>query len=185
MRKFVPVLLLAALFSCNPSKAYLCTHYHIIAGFDPGTGFLSASVQMVFVAKRHHADSLGFQLDSSLKVQTLAAQDLDRYVYLRSDTGRLVLYLEDPIAPGDQLHISLQYSGYLSRSDLDSSLLWIPANLDTKPFTMDAELALPDSWKVLRPEAVPVQGSKWLIRSADPVSSIGITVAREKPEHTR
>ena len=181
MRPLIPLLLAASLYACSPHKEYSFTHYYVAAGFDPGSGRLSSSVQMVFRAKRYYADSLGFLLDPGLEVNTLAAQDLDRYLYTHSDTGRLVLYLEDPLAPGDQLHISLHYSGTLNGGGLDSSLLWIPFNREAGPFTMDAKLVLPDSWRVFRPEARRGRRGEWMISPANPVNSIRIVLVQAKP----
>jgi hypothetical protein len=47
----IPFFLVSLLYSCSPEKSYMFTHYHVVTGFDPGSGNFSASVQMVYKAE--------------------------------------------------------------------------------------------------------------------------------------
>jgi hypothetical protein len=193
VKKLPAILLGTVLFSCNPYEPYFFTHYHIQAELDPGSGRISANVQMVFVARNEYSDSICFRLNPGLNLQTLAAQDLEHYIYRQSDSGWLVIFLEDPIGPNDQLHISLSYSGQLSESTLkvreedprdfiqmDSNLLWYPASEDTRPFTYQVKFDLPGSWQMLQPNAEEVHRGKWLIRSGEPQKSMNFLFARRQ-----
>lgn len=168
------------LFSCNPYEQYAFTHYHIQAELDPGTGHISANIQMVFVARREYHDSICFQLNPDLRIQSLAAQELEFYRFNQGDSGRLVLYIEEAVRPYDKLHISLSYSGRLSEqavTSLDSTLLWYPVNQDSSPCTYLAKLALPGGWQVTHPEAQTGKHGKWQLQSEMPCSSIEIRIA--------
>ena len=84
---------------------------------DPGQGFLSANVQMVFVPRQRYSDSICFRLDPGLRIHSLAAQELKHYSFKQSGGGWLVLYLQDPVESHDQLHISMSYSGTLKSAE--------------------------------------------------------------------
>jgi hypothetical protein len=193
VKRLHAILLGTVLFSCNPYEPYFFTHYHIQAELDPGTGLISANVQMVFVARQDYSDSICFRLNPALNIHTLAAQNLEHYIYRQSDSGWLVIFLEDPIGPRDQLHISLSYSGQLLGStrkvreedqkdfmQLDSTLYWYPANQDTWPFTFQAKFALPGSWQIIRPDASTGRHGKWLIHSGEPQKSMNILFTRKQ-----
>jgi hypothetical protein len=179
-------------FSCNPYERYLLTHYNIQAEYNPETASLAANVQMVLVAGREYRDSICFRLNPGVEIRSLAAQELEHYEFNKADSGRLVIFIEEPVATGDQLHISLSYSGKLGSIDrkknahgdpvpiepgitiMDSALYWIPVNDDTVPFTLRAKFALPGNWYISRPAANAGRHGKWLIETVKPQHSLSI-----------
>ncbi|MFC2115629.1 hypothetical protein ACFLTU_04100 [Bacteroidota bacterium] len=168
------------LISCNPYDQYSLTHYFIQAEVDPSTALLSANVQMVLVARREYHDSICFNLNTGLEIQALTAQELKHYDFYKSESGRLVLYIQDPVFPNDQLHISMSYSGRLAGQEvlnLDSSLLWYPSNEDTKPCTYLAKIALPGSWQIIQPEVSTGKHGKFLVQNQNPQDFIDIVFA--------
>jgi hypothetical protein len=138
--------------SCNPYQPYYFTHYHIIASYDPASTSLSASVQMVFIPDQEYHDSITFQLNDKVDIHSLTAQELKYYEF---DTGRLVLYIEDPVMPGEQLHISLNYSGVIGYEhtlypDLDPGLTLDQEQVPDQQPVLDQQPA-PDQQPVLDP----------------------------------
>lgn len=177
MKNPVYILLVAVLFSCSPHEQYHHTHYNIQAELDPGSKLFSANLQIVLVARQEYRDSICFSLNPDLNIHALAAQELEHYLFRVSDSSRLVLYLEDPVSPGDELLISMSYSGHLPGNGitlLDPSTGWYPVNEDSHPCTYLIKLALPGSWKVSNPAAGTGEHGKWLIQSQDPEEAIRI-----------
>ena len=182
MKKLLCILLGTVLFSCNPYEQYIVTHYYVQAEIDPSTSSISANVQIVFVARKEYHDSICFFLNPGVEIHSLAAQELEHYVFQETGTGELVLYTEDPVFPGDQLHISLSYSGLLGNQEihhLDSSLLWYPVNEDTQPCTYQAKFALPGSWQINDPEVSFGKHGKWLLQARKPRDAFKIEFTRE------
>ena len=150
----ITFLILLGLVSCNPYQPYNFTHYHMIAEVDPEADKLDANLQMVFVAHSDYYDSIVFWLNEGFEISNLTAQGLKHYEF--KEGGRLVLYNQNPVIKGDQLHISLSYSGKpglnfdpekLSMS-LDSSLYWYPWNGDIQTMTYNFSLELPDGYEI-------------------------------------
>ena len=169
------------LFSCNPHEQYSFTHYNIQAELDPDKGYFSANMQMVYVAHKEYTDSICFDLNPDVSIHTLTVQELEHFRFYGNDKGILVLYIEEPVHPNDQLHISLSYSGRLDEQTLtamDSTLCWYPANEDTQPFTYQVKLALPGNWYISHPEANTGKHGKWQIQSENPQSSLELAFAR-------
>lgn len=173
-------LLGMVLFSCNPYEQYSFTHYYIQVEVEPESSLLSANVQMVFVARQEYHDSICFSLNPGVEIQALTAQNLRYYKFYGPDTGRLVLYIDDPVLPDVQLHISMSYSGRLSKQEvwqLDSSLLWYPVNEDTQPCTYHAKFALPGYLQISHPEANTDKHGKLLVQNLEPGNFIEIVFA--------
>ena len=179
-------LILTGLVSCNPYQSYYCTHYHMIAELDPETGSLTANLQMVFVASKTYSDSIVFRLNKGLEVGSLSSQGL-KYYESEGD-GRLVLHIQDSVVPGDQLHISMSYSGHPGFSSdhpesvymLDSSLYWYPWNEDIQVMTYDCLIDIPDSYLIQ--STLPVSQSKgvWLLQNRGPVSHVILHIRKNK-----
>lgn len=143
----------------------------------PDSAWLSANVQMVFVARQEYNDSICFDLNPGVDIHSLTAESLEHYLFGEYQSGKLVLYLEDPVLPNKQLHIALSYSGSLSPdgiSRLDSNLAWYPANANTRPCTYHAKFALPGTWQISHPEAGIGAHGKWLLQSPEPKRSLDI-----------
>ena len=87
MKKLLVIFLLLSGFSCNPYNPYFFTHYHITASYDPSTTSLSANVQMVFVAGQEYHDSITFQLNESVEILSLTAQELKYYEFNKGLRG--------------------------------------------------------------------------------------------------
>lgn len=182
MKKAFSFLLGLALFSCNPYEQYFFTHYYIQAELDPASALLSANVQMVYVARQDYTDSICFRLNPGVEVHSLASQELVHYRFGEYDRGMLVIYIEEPVAKNDRLHISLSYSGKISPQEvrqLDSTLFWLPANEDTGLYTYQVKIALPKPWKVMRPAASSGQHGKWQLESRKPRESLIVELERE------
>ena len=170
MKKLFVYLSGLVLLSCNPYEQHKSTHLYIQAEVDPGTGFLSSNVQMVFVAGKEYADSICFLLNPGFEIRSLAAQELEYYLFNETGSGMLVLYLEEQLNEGESLQIALSYSGKLAQHPiqrLDSATCWLPVNEDTQPCTYMAKLALPGKWRVAGPDARTGQHGKWLIEARD------------------
>lgn len=179
MKNLSCILWIIVLFSCNPYEQYFYSHYYIQAEMDPGSARFSANLQMVFVARQEYKDSICFHLNPELRIQSLASQELEHYIFRESDSGRLVLFLEDPVGPNERIHISMSYSGRLSGNrvmQMDSSICWYPVNEDSHPCTYMVKFALPGSWQVSQPDAATGQHGKWLIQSREPQNSIDISI---------
>jgi hypothetical protein len=153
MKKIWIIILILSGFSCNPYRPYNFTHYHITASYDPASTLLSANVQMVFVPIQEYHDSITFRLNEFVEIQSLTAQEL---MYFKFDRGRLVLYIEEAVMPGDQLHISLTYKGMIGGgTERDAMLkpdrLWYPVNPGIKKLTYSIELDLPEQYRLEKP----------------------------------
>lgn len=163
--RLLPAFLLL-LPACDPYVQYGSSQYYLQVEADPSSCRIAVNLQLVFLARTQHSDSLCFTLNPALGIETLTAQDLDHYRYSATDTGRLVLYLDHPVYPGDQLHISLSYKGILPDpplARLDSSLLWYPCNEESLPAGFLVKLSIPGDWRVAHPEATPGRHGKWNI----------------------
>jgi hypothetical protein len=179
-----------SLLACNPYRSYFFTHYHIIADYDPASTLLSANVQMVFIAGQEYHDSIAFRLKELVEIQSLTAQELKYYEF---EDGRLVLFIEDAVMPGDQLHISLSYAGHIGNDQatqsgsvpkkpssagpvqfqvLSPDRLWYPVNADIKQMTYSVEIELPDAYSL--EGSGERKGRNWLVTSAMPVGYIAI-----------
>ena len=182
MRKLFGFLSGLVLLSCNPYEQYSATHLYIQAEVQPESAQIAANVQMVLVAGKEYTDSICFRLNPGLKIQSIAAQELEKYRFNKNGDGKLVLYIEEKINPGEALQISLSYSGRLSRNEiqkLDSSLLWLPVNEDTRPCTYHAKFALPGKWRITNPGSGTGKHGKWLVESRDAQESLEFIFAKE------
>ncbi len=189
MKKLLIIFLILSGFSCNPYRSYYFTHYHIIASYDPATTVLSANVQLVFIPRQEYHDSITFQLNDHMEIQSLTAQELKYYEF---EDGRLVLYIEEAVMPGDQLHISLNYSGMIGNSlstktDLvpDPALglilgpdqVWYPVNPYTEKLTYFVEIGLPEAYSL---DGTGIRkGRKWQLLTEKPLGSIKIPLVTE------
>lgn len=163
MRKLFVIYLLLSALSCSPYQPYYFTHYHIIASYDPATTSLSANVQMVFVPGQEYHDSITFQINKFVEILSLTAQELKYYEF---NNGRLILYIEDAVMPGDQIHISLTYKGMIGDSPdkgtmLTPDKLWYPVNPGIDKQTYSIELDLPEHYSLEEPWRRKGQSWHW------------------------
>jgi len=163
MKKILAIILLLSTFSCNPYNPYYFTHYHITASYDPSTTSLSANVQMVFVADQAYHDSISFQLNESVEILSLTAQELKYYEF---DRGLLVLYIEDPFMKSDQIHISMTYKGLIGNGPdrgtlLTPDQLWYPVNQGIDKLTYSIVLDLPEQYSMEEPWIRNGQSWQW------------------------
>ena len=180
MRKIGIILLLLSGFSCNPYQPYYFTHYHITAEYDPASGHLSANVRMVFVPVKEYRDSITLALNEHLEIRSLAAQELRYYEFY---SGRLVLYIEEVVMPGDQLHISLAYEGRIAgEGGREAGMIpengWYPANRDINKMTYRVEMVLPDHVGLELPAIG--NGSRWEFDSVKPQDFISVSALVNK-----
>ena len=171
-------LLLSAL-SCSPYQPYYFTHYHIIASYDPATTSLSANVQMVFVPGQECHDSITFQLNESVEILSLTSQELKYYEF---DKGLLVLYIEEAVMKGDQIHISLTYHGFIGDDPdrgffLTPDKLWYPLNRGIDKLTYSIELELPEHISLEEPWIRKGQSWHWNIKK--PMAAIALPKGTE------
>lgn len=177
LRTAVITLLLALIASCNPYEPYSHTHYYIQATIDPEQANISANVQIVFIPRLEYHDSICFSLNSCLEIHSLTAQELRYYKFNDNDSGNLVLYIQEPIYPSEQLHIALSYTGKLDNKPvhkLDSGMLWYPMNPDATPATFQAKFAIPGDWQISSPQTGMGKHGKWLYQNEQPRSSINL-----------
>ena len=172
MKKLLVIFLLLSGFSCNPYRPYYFTHYHITASYDPASTSLSANVQMVFVPGQEYHDSITFQLNMFVEIQSLTAQELKFYEF---DSGRLVLYIQEAVMPGDQIHISLTYKGMIGDGPdkgtmLTPDKLWYPVNPGITKLTYSIELDLPEHYSLEEPGIR--KGQSWHWGTEKPLDSI-------------
>ncbi len=166
-------------FSCNPYQPYIFTHYHITASYDPASTQLSANVQMVFVPKQEYYDSISFRLNEFVEIQSLTAQELKYYEFER---GRLVLYIEEAVMPGDQLHISLTYKGMIGfgpgrETMLTPDRLWYPVNPGIEKLTYSIALDLPEQYSLEDPGIQ--KGQSWHLGTDEPLGAIILPLKKE------
>ena len=173
MKKLIPLLLILSGFSCNPYRQYYFTHYHITASFQPAGNSLSANVQMVFVPGQAFHDSIIFRLDEQMEIESLAAQELKYYEF---NDGRLVLYIEEPVMPGDQLHISMTYRGQFGDAPIQGSD-WYPDQESIDKLTYAVEMDLPESYEPGAP--AERKGHRWFWGTEKPLDLIVMPVVRE------
>jgi hypothetical protein len=174
MKKLLIIFLFLYGFSCNPYRPYYFTHYHINASYDPATTRLSANVQLVFVPQQEYHDSITFQLNEFVEIQSLTAQELKYYEF---ECGRLVLYIEGAVMPGDQLHISLTFKGMIGDGSdpgamLTPDRLWYPVNPDIDKLTYSIELELPEQYSLEEPGIQ--KGQSWHWDTKKPLGSIAV-----------
>jgi hypothetical protein len=172
MKKLLVIFLLLSGFSCNPYRPYYFTHYHITASYDPASTSLSANVQMVFVPEQEYHDSITFQLNEFVEILSLTAQELK---YYELDSGRLVLYIQEAVMPGDQIHISLTYKGMIGDGPdkgtmLTPDKLWYPVNPGITKLTYSIELDLPEHYSLEEPGIR--KGQSWHWGTEKPLGSI-------------
>lgn len=172
MKKLLVIFLLLSGFSCNPYRPYYFTHYHITASYDPASTSLSANVQMVFVPVQEYHDSITFQLNEFVEILSLTAQELKYYEF---DSGRLVLYIQEAVMPGDQIHISLTYKGMIGDGPdkgtmLTPDKLWYPVNPGITKMTYSIELDLPEHYSLEEPGIR--KGQSWHWGTEKPLGSI-------------
>jgi len=153
MKKLLVIFLFISAFSCNPYNPYYFTHYHITASYDPATTSLSANVQMVLVAGQEYHDSITFQLNEFVEILSLTSQELKYYEF---NKGLLVLYIEEAVMTGDQIHISLTYRGMIGDGPdrgtlLTPDKLWYPVNQGIDKLTYSIELELPGQYHLEEP----------------------------------
>ena len=159
MKNLLFIFLILSGFSCNPYDTYYYTHYHIIASYDPASSGLLANVQIVFVPQQEYRDSIILQLNEHLSIHSLTAQELRYYEF---NAGRLVLYIEEPVMPGDQLHISMNYSGIIG-DGLIPALAWYPLIPDIEKLTYSVELELPEPYSL--DNSWDNKGQRWKLQS--------------------
>jgi hypothetical protein len=174
MKKLLVIFLLLSGFSCNPYNPYFFTHYHITASYDPSTTSLSANVQMVFVAGQEYHDSITFQLNESVEILSLTAQELKYYEF---NKGLLVLYIEEVVLKGDQIHISMTYEGLIGDGPDRSNLLtpdklWYPVNRGIDKLTFSIQLDLPEQYRLEEPWIR--EGQSWHWGTKKPMASIAL-----------
>jgi len=121
---------------------------------------------MVFVAGQEYHDSITFQLNESVEILSLTAQELKYYEF---DKGLLVLYIEEAVMKGDQIHISLTYQGFIGdgsdRGDLlTPDKLWYPVNRGIDKLTYSIELDLPEHLSLEEPWIRKGQSWHWSIK---------------------
>jgi hypothetical protein len=172
MKKLLAIILFLSAFSCNPYQPYLFTHYHITASYNPATSSLSANVQMVLVAEQEYRDSIIFQLNESVEIISLTAQELKYYEF---DYGRLVLYIEDAVMAGDQIHISMTYKGMIGNGPEKGVFLtpekrWYPVNQGIDKLTYSIMLELPGQYSLEEPWIK--KGQSWHWETKKPLASI-------------
>lgn len=174
MKKLLIIFLLISGFSCNPYRPYFFTHYHVTARYDPSTTSLLANVQMVFVADQEYHDSITFQLNGSVEILSLTAQELKYYEF---DKGLLVLYIEEAVMKGDQIHISLTYQGFIGDGSgrgnfLTPDRLWYPVNRGIDKLTYSIDLDLPEHFSLEEPWTRKGQSWHWSIKK--PMAAIDL-----------
>ncbi len=177
MRILITCHIFALLVSCNPYDPYPFTHYNIKAIIEPEQAKISANVQMIFVPRQEYRDSICFSLNPGLEITSLTAQELKYYEFHTRDTGNLVLYIQDPVGPNEQLHISLSYEGTLSGEaiiSMDSSLFWYPVNSNSSPSTFQAKFALSGKWQISDPATGAGKHGKRLYATRQPLNSLNI-----------
>ena len=144
---------------------------------------IDANLQMVYVPSRAHTDSIILYLEEGLSIGSLSAQELERYVF---DNGRLILHIEETINAGDQLHISINYSGRIKFSNqpgedaflVDSSLKWFPLRNDIHDMEYNIRLVLPEEYSVKGYKRSTEKHNEYLIKSLSPSSDILFQIQR-------
>jgi len=182
LRILTSILGVLVLSSCNPYEPYPFTHYNIKAAIDPEEASISANVQMVFIPRQEHSDSICFYLNPGVEILSLTAQELKHYKFFHADTGKLVLYIQETVRPFEQLHISLSYAGKLANRSLvsmDSSIFWYPVNIDTPPSTFQAKFALPGKWQISNLTTGTGKHGKRLYQSTLPQSALNLIFTSE------
>ena len=177
MRAPAYFLILLVVASCSPYEPYSCTHYDMKLIVDPEEATISANVQMVFLPRQGYQDSICFFLNPGLEIHSLTAQALKYYEFYAGDTGNLVLYIQEPVLPNEQLHIAMSYSGRLDNQpvmNMDTSLFWYPLNTDARPCTFTAKFALPGNWEISSPPTRMGKHGKWLYQSELPHNSLNV-----------
>jgi hypothetical protein len=129
---------------------------------------------MVFVPGQEYHDSITFQLNESLEILSLTAQELKYYEF---DKGLLVLYIEDAVMTGDQIHISLAYKGMIGdgpdRGNLPTpDKLWYPVNSGIDKLTYSIVLDLPEQYSLEEPWTRKGQSWHWGIKK--PIAAIAL-----------
>ena len=184
MRKLI-FLTACFLACCNPYQPYYFTHYHIIANIDPESGLFDVNLQMVYLPPSNQNDSIVFLLDEEFAISSLSAQELVRYEFYEG--GRLVLYIQEPVAAGDQLNISMSYAGitgyklspgedYLS---IGSSMIWFPVNDKIKTMTYRLDVNLPEGYRVDGSNFNGRSMNTYRQESRKPVSSIPVRIIQD------
>ena len=170
------------LVCCNPYQPYLLTHYHMIADIDPVSGIFDMNLQMVYVPRIQQKDSIEFHLDEAFSITSIGAQELVRYESYSGD--RLVLYIQNPVIEGDQIHISMSYSGkpgakFSPGEDLyiiDSILNWFPVNDDIPLMTCRLRIGLPEGYHLEGADVHKKLLNNYIVESREPVSSIRLAI---------
>ena len=179
MKNLWTIILILSAFSCSPYQLYHFTYYHMTAAYDPASTELSANVQIVFVPQQEYHDSICFRLNESVEIQSLTAQELKYYEF---DSGRLVLYIEEAVMPGDQLHISLTYQGTIGFGPegdtiLTPDRLWYPVNPGIKKLTYSMEFDLPEQYGLEYPGIQ--KGQYWHLDTDEPLGAIVLPLKKE------
>jgi len=186
MKGILLILMVLSGISCKPERLYELTHYHIIAAYDPATTLLSANVQIVFVPGRKYQDSIVFKLNENVEILALTAQELKYYEF---NKGRLILYIEEAVLPGDQLHISMNYKGLIGNDPygvrdlgpvriLGPDQVWYPVSTDIEKLTYSIEMEIPDPYRSMG--SVDSNRRTWQISTEKPMGSITIPLGIEK-----
>ena len=156
----------------------------MMADIDPGSGMFDVNLQMVYVPLLNHTDSIVFHLDETFSIGSLSAQELVSYEL--NEEGRLVLYIQDPVEAGDQIHISMSYSGRtgykLSPGEasliIDSTLKWFPVNDDIPHMTYRIRIGFPESYRMDGENVGGKSNKTYLLESTEPESSIRLRILR-------
>ena len=157
----------------------------MMADIDPGSGMFDVNLQMVYVPLINHTDSIVFHLDEAFSIGSLSAQELVRYEL--NEGGRLVLYIQDPVAAGDQVHVSMSYSGRteckLSPGEdsliIDSALNWFPISDDIPLMTYRLRIGFSESYHMDGENVGGKSNKTYLLESLEPESSIRFFILRD------
>ena len=180
-------LLLIILAGCNPYQPYSDSHLNILAEFDPVSGQMDVNLQMVYLSKTDHADSIVFNLNRDFSILSLSAQELVRYEL--SEDGQLVLYIQEAVPSGDRLHISMSYTGNpgcfitpgTNRFDIDSMICWLPFRDDIQPLTYRMGIQLPQGFRVENCNRTKEATNLFIIENPVPGPSVRVSILRELP----
>ena len=181
-RYLFPLLLVLA--GCHPYPPHKHTHLNVLAEMDPATGYMDVNLQMVFLAKSCHADSIMFRLNNDFTVVSLSAQELVRYEH--SPEGELLLYIQEDVAAGDRLHISMSYggySGYIMEEGETSMVMepmgtWLPFREDLPPMTYRLGIRLPEGYHVDDLDQTNASVQPFTIEETMPVRSLTFSIQR-------
>ncbi len=181
------ILLLLILAGCNPYRPYSNSHINILAELDPLTGRMEVNLQMVYLSKTDHTDSIVFMLNENFSILSLSAQELHRYEMY--DAGKLVLYIQEAVPSGDRIHISMSYAGLSgcklkageSRLDVDAMKAWLPVREDIPPLTYRLRVTLPQGFRVENSDRTKEAVNMFTLEETQPAALIRFSITDELP----